>query len=79
MQVVPSAAVGLEQMPVVESQSPARWQGSCGVQATGLEPVQRPAWQASLCVHESPSEHVAPFALLGIEQAPVAELQTPGS
>src|SRR4051812_12735645 len=42
-QDVPSGAVGLEQVPVCGSQSPATWHWSLAVQTTGLPPVQTPA------------------------------------
>jgi len=40
---VPSAAVGLEQVPDVGSQVPAAWHASLGMQVTGLVPVHAPA------------------------------------
>jgi hypothetical protein len=44
-QVVPLGAVGLEHAPVAGLQIPALWQASEGLQITGLEPWQEPAWQ----------------------------------
>jgi hypothetical protein len=44
LQVVPFAAVGFEQAPVMGSQVPAVWHWSLAEQTTGLLPVQTPAW-----------------------------------
>jgi hypothetical protein len=45
LQLVPLAAVGLEQVPVVGLQVPATWHSSLAVQTTGSDPAQVPAWQ----------------------------------
>jgi len=62
-QEVPSGCSGLEQAPVAWSQVPAAWQLSLAVHAIGSEPTHAPIWQLSICVHESPSVHEAPFGL----------------
>jgi len=71
--------LGLEQAPLVLSHVPATWHWSVAAQTTGLPPVQKPAWHASLCVHASPSLHGVPSSLLGFEQAPVAGLHAPAT
>jgi hypothetical protein len=50
LQVVPFGSAGLEHAPDFGSQVPAAWHGSLAVQTTGLDPVQTPAWQVSVCV-----------------------------
>ena len=67
-QAVPSGTDGLEHVPVAGSQEPAAWHWSEAVQATGFEPAQTPAWQASLCVHALPSLQAVPFAIVTIMQ-----------
>jgi hypothetical protein len=47
------------------------------LQVTGLDPVQVPAWQASVCVQASPSVHADPSAFAGFEQIPVEGLHVP--
>ena len=42
-------------------------------------PAQRPATQRSVVVHASPSSHVRPSALAGLEQMPLAGSQVPAS
>src|SRR6185295_8614546 len=71
--------LGLEHTPVAVLQAPASWHWSSGEQTTGLEPLQEPAWQASVCVQALPSLQVAPLGLLGLEHTPVAVLQAPAS
>lgn len=46
LQVVPSAAAGFEQAPLVGSHVPATWHASEAVQVTGLDPVHVPAEHA---------------------------------
>jgi hypothetical protein len=58
---------------------PASWHWSLAVHVTGLAPTQLPFWQLSACVHESPSEHVAPSSLAGLEHSPVAGSHVPAS
>ncbi len=60
LQVVPFAAVGLEQAPVEVLHVPAVWHWSEAVQLTGLLPVQVPLWQVSVCVQ----------ALLSLQDVP---------
>jgi hypothetical protein len=48
------------------------------VQLIGLVPVQTPLWQVSDRVHALPSLQVAPSALTGFEQTPVALSHVPG-
>jgi hypothetical protein len=59
-QLSPSGRVGLEQMPVAGSQTPASWQLSRAVQMTGSPPTQIPALQVSLRVQASRSSQIAP-------------------
>jgi hypothetical protein len=42
-----------------------------------LEPAQVPAWQVSVWVQASPSEHELPLAFAGFEQAPVVVSHVP--
>jgi hypothetical protein len=44
---VASGAEGSEQAPVAGSHVPATWHWSLAAHATGLVPVQLPAWQLS--------------------------------
>jgi hypothetical protein len=62
LQVVPLAAAGLEQRPVLGSQVPATWHWSDALQTTGLLPVQKPLWHVSLWVQAFPSLQVVPSA-----------------
>jgi hypothetical protein len=48
-------------------------------QTTGFLPLQTPARQLSVCVHELPSLHDAPSLFSGLEHTPVEVLQTPAS
>jgi len=70
---------GFEQAPVDGLHVPATWHWSDAVQATGLAPVQRPAWQLEVPVHASLSLHEAPFAFSGFEQTPVDALHVPAT
>src|SRR5262249_38261528 len=79
LQAAALALSGLEQMPLSGSQVPATWHWSSAVQTTGLVPTQVPAWQVSVWVQASPSLQAAPLALTGLEQVPLAGLQTPAS
>src|SRR5438876_6979443 len=79
VQAVPSALVGVEQVPLAGSQTPATWHWSSAVQTTGFAPTHLPAWQESLWVQASPSVQAAPSTLSGLEQAPVAGSQTPAT
>src|SRR5438093_1270414 len=74
---MPFAFAGLEHTPVEGLQVPAVWHWSWAVQATGLVPVQAPAWQESVGVDAVPSVEEVPFALAGLEQVPVDVLQVP--
>jgi hypothetical protein len=76
---VPSTPVGLLQAPVDGSHVPGSWHASDELQLTGSAPVQRPAWQVSVCVQRSPSMHGVPSAELGSLQIPVAGSQMPAS
>jgi hypothetical protein len=76
---LPSAFAGDEQAPVPGSQVPASWHGSGAAHTTGLEPVQAPPTQVSVCVHASPSAHADPSGLVGFEHAPLAGSQVPPS
>jgi hypothetical protein len=80
LQIVPLVAfVGVEQTPVVGLHVPATWQVGA-VQVTGLDPVQVPLWQVSVCVQALPSLQIVPLvALVGVGQAPVAGLHVPAT
>jgi len=77
LHVVPSAAVGLEQVPEVGSHAPATWQASAATHVTGLEPTHAPAVHASVCVHALPSLHVVPFVAAGFEHWPLEGSHVP--
>jgi hypothetical protein len=77
LQAEPSDLLGFEQVPFAGLHVPASWHWSSGEQTTGLAPVHVPDWQVSVWVHALPSLQAAPFALVGFEQVPVAELQVP--
>jgi hypothetical protein len=79
LQVVPFAAIGLEQVPLVGLQTPAVWHESEAAQTTGLAPTHAPAWQVSDCVHALPSLQVVPSGAAGVEQPPVAGLHVPAA
>ena len=42
-----------------------------------MEPVHVPAWQVSVWVQASPSEHAEPFGAVGFEHNPVPGLHVP--
>ena len=67
LQLVPFAAAGLEQAPLVGSHVPAAWHWSLAEHVTGLLPVHVPPWQLSDCVHASPSLHAVPLPTAGLE------------
>src|SRR5262245_46833963 len=71
LQLVPSGALGFEQMPLAGSQVPATWHWSDAVQTIGALPTQAPAWQASAVVQALPSLQAVPSAAVGFEQVPV--------
>jgi hypothetical protein len=48
-------------------------------QTTGSLPWQEPAWHESFRVQALPSSHAAPSVFAGLEQAPLAWSQVPGS
>jgi hypothetical protein len=79
LQTAPSCLAGLLHEPVLLSQVPAEWQLSLAAHTVWLAGVQVPFWQASPLVHGLPSSHFTPFCLAGLEQTPVAALQTPES
>jgi len=79
LHVVPSAAVGLEQVPEVGSHAPTTWQASAAVQVTGFEPTHAPAVHASVCVHALPSLHGVPFAAAGFEHWPLEGSHVPAA
>src|SRR5437867_7387206 len=60
MQFVPSGWAGSEHAPVPGSQLPTWWHSSLAAHATGLPPVQTPAWQMSTRVHRSLSSQAVP-------------------
>src|SRR2546428_9657760 len=71
LHAVPLLAFGLEHWPVAVLQVPATWHWSEAVQTTGLEPVQVPLWQVSVCVQALPSLHAVPLVSFGLEGRPV--------
>src|SRR5205823_6595442 len=80
LHVLPCGLFGLEHTPVVVSQVPATWHWSRAVQVTvevGLPQV--PLWQVSPDVQALLSLHVLPFALCGLEHAPVVVSHVPAS
>ena len=79
LQDVPSAAFGLEHVPVAGLQVPATWHWSLAEHTTGFDPVQVPDSQVSLCVQALPSLQDVPSAAFGLEQVPVAGLQVPAT
>src|SRR5205823_6304074 len=79
LHAVPLLAFGLEHRPVAVSQVPATWHWSEEVKTTGLEPVQVPFWQVSVCVQALPSLHAVPLLAFGLEHWPVAVLQVPAT
>jgi hypothetical protein len=76
---VPSAAAGVEHIPVAGLHAPATWHWSEAVQVTGLEPTHVPLWHVSVCVQALPSLHAVPLAAFGVEHWPVAGLQVPAT
>jgi hypothetical protein len=78
-QAAPSAFGDVEHVPVTGSHAVASWHWSIGAQTTGLEPVQAPASQVSICVQAFPSLHALPSGFAGDEHAPVAGSQLPAS
>ena len=76
LHVIPSGAATFTQAPVAGSQAET-WHASLGVQVTGFDPTQEPAWQVSVCVQALPSPHALPFGFSGFEQIPVAGAQVP--
>jgi hypothetical protein len=78
LQVVPFAALGFEQVPVLVLHVPARWHWSLAVQVTAVPP-HTPAVHASLVVHALPSLQVVPFDAVGFEQVPVLVLHVPAT
>jgi phosphoglycerate dehydrogenase-like enzyme len=79
LHVVPFVAVGFEQAPVLVLHVPGTWHWSLAAHVTGFDPVQIPAWHASLCVHALPSLQVVPSEALGLEHAPVLVLHVPAT
>jgi hypothetical protein len=77
LQLVPSGAGALEQAPVVGLHVPAVWHSPAAGQVTGLDPLQVPAWQVSVCVHVFPSLQAVPLGATGLEHAPVAGSHVP--
>ena len=73
----PLALAGLEHSPVEGAQVPASWHGSEAVQVTRLAPLHAPDVQVSVWVQPSPSLQVAPSALTGWLQTPLAGSHVP--
>lgn len=78
-QAEPFFFAGLLQTPLDVSQVPALWHWSLALHTTALEPVHTPLWHESVLVQALPSLQLEPFALGGLLQTPVAELQLPAS
>ena len=77
LHVAPFAFAGFEQIPVAWEHVPTSWHASLAVQTTGFDPVHRPVWHVSVCVHAFPSLHAVPFGAAGFVQTPVAGAQVP--
>jgi hypothetical protein len=75
LQPVPSWSGGKLHWPVAGSHVPTSWQSSAGRQLTGLPATQAPDWQASLCVHASPSSQPVPSLAAIAAHVPFARLQ----
>ena len=78
-QAVPSGFSGVEQMPVLGSQTPSAWHWSGAAHATGRVPTHAPLWQVSVCVQGLPSLQAVPSSLAGFVHAPVFGSQVPAS
>jgi hypothetical protein len=79
LQATPLAFVGLLHVPVAVLHVPPSWHWSLAVHATGLLPMQLPAWQVSVCVHPFPSLQAVPSSFVGLLHVPVAPSQIPAS
>jgi hypothetical protein len=79
LQVVPTFAGGLEQMPVVASHVPATWQPSLAVQVTEGVPVHTPATQAYESHLLGPVHGVESGFCVGAEHIPVPGAHVPGT
>src|SRR3989442_9831798 len=79
MHAVPFLAFGLEPWRMRVTRWGATWSWSEWVQELGLEPVQVPFWQVSVCVQALPSLHAVPLLAFGLEHWPVAVLQVPAT
>src|SRR5437667_184843 len=79
LHAVPFGSFGFEQVAVAGSQVPAPSLRSVLPILTGLEPVQTPVWQVSVCVQALPSLHAVPFGAIGFEQVPVAGSHVPAT
>jgi hypothetical protein len=77
LHAVPSAAAGLEHVPVEGLHVPAAWHWSEALHATGFAPAQAPAWHVSVSVQASPSLHDEPSVFAGFEHTPVLGLHVP--
>jgi len=60
-QLVPSAATGLEQLPVDGSHTPATWHASSATHVFVVPPPQVPALHVCPLMHELPVEQAAPL------------------
>src|SRR5438132_281245 len=79
VQGVPSAVLGLEQVPFAGSQLPATCHWSRAAQTTGFAPVQTPSGPVSLWLQASPSAQAVPSALSARGSAALAGSQTPAT
>jgi hypothetical protein len=74
LHTVPFGAFGFEHVPFAGLHTPATWHWSLAAHTTGFAPVQTPAWQVSVRVHEFPSVQAVPFATGALTQAPFTQL-----
>ncbi len=79
-QAVPSAATGLEQVPVLGLHVPIAWQASWATHTTGVPGMHAPEpLQVSAPLQALPSEQEVPAPAFGFEQAPLDGLHVPAT
>src|SRR2546427_123968 len=79
VQLVPSVALGFEQVPVAGLQVPATWHWSLADRTSGVEAERVDVGQGPICVQTMPSWELVPLAAFGFEQVPVAGLHVPAT
>src|SRR5450432_3735071 len=77
LHAVSSGRGGSEQLPLLGSQTPAKWQSLEAGHVLGLAPMQMPFWQVSLCVQALASLQAVSFGCSGLEHWPLLGSQTP--